>query len=152
VDGKTWADSRSTLIRQLAVASIAGQLSWQHYAHGWTYFFGGTAILLSVFAMAWRFHGDRRWGRSDLLALGSGLLGLPIFAALFIVTGDEPGGHYGLVQRLSLTAGGIWVLALTIGLLAIDGRGRDPAFRLVEWIRGLPGGQLVVQPGSGLDG
>lgn len=58
-------------------------------------------------------------------------------------------GSHGLVQRLSLAAGGIWVLALTIGLLAIHGRGRDPAVRFVEWIRTLPGGQLVVQPGSG---
>jgi hypothetical protein len=41
------------------------------------------------------------------------------------------------------------VLALTIGLLAIYGRDREPAVRLVKWIRGLPGGGLIVLPGSG---
>lgn len=41
------------------------------------------------------------------------------------------------------------VAALTIGLLAIYGRSRDPAVRFVEWIRALPDGHLVVRPGSG---
>ena len=98
--------------------------------------------------MAWRFHGDRRWGRADLIAASSGLLGIVIFGGLFFVTDDRMGGHYGFVQRLSLAAGGIWVAALAIGLLAIHGRARDPAVRLVEWIRTLPGGDLVVVPRS----
>jgi Protein of unknown function (DUF998) len=143
-------DCRPTIDAGCRARELAGELSWRHYAHGWAYFLGGIAILLSVFAMAWRFRGEERWGRSDLLALGSGLIGLPIFAALYILTGDEPHGHYGLVQRLSLSAGGIWVLALAVGLLAIYGRDRDPAVRFVEWIRTLPGGELVVRPGSGL--
>ncbi len=44
------------------------------------------ALLLSVFAMAWRFRGDSRWGRADLLAAGAGLLGIVIFAGLFFNT------------------------------------------------------------------
>jgi len=121
-------------------------------AHGWAYFLGAIALLLSVFAMAWRFRGDRRWGWADLLALWSGLLGLAIFAGLFFLTGNEMHGHYVLVQRLALAAGGIWVLALTVALLAIYGSDRDPAVRLLNWIRTLPGGQLVVRPGSGREG
>ena len=144
------ADCRWSIDVGCRAREEAGNVSWQHVAHGWAYFLGAVALQLSVFAMAWRFRGDRRWGRSDLLALGAGLLGLAIFGGLFFAAGNEPGGHYGLVQRLSLAAGGIWVAALAIGLLAIYGRGRDPAVRLVEWIRQLPGGRLIVRPGSGL--
>ena len=146
------ADCRWSIDAYCRAREAAGQVSWQHVAHSWAYFLGAIAILLSVFAMAWRFRGDRRWGRADLLALGSALLGLAIFAVLFFTAGNEPRGHYGLVQRLSLAAGGLWVFALTIGLLAIYGRHRDAAFRFVEWIRkAVPGGHLVVLPGSGLD-
>jgi hypothetical protein len=145
------ADCRWTIDAGCHAREVAGRVSWQHVAHGWTYFLGGIAIELSVFAMAWRFRDDHRWGRADLLALASSLLGLVVFGGLFFATGNEMHGHYGLVQRLSLAAGGIWVLALAISLLAIYGRRRDPAFRFVEWIRGLPGGWLVVVPGSGLD-
>lgn len=144
------ADCRWTIDPGCHAREQAGQVSWQHVAHGWTYFIGAIAILLSVFAMAWRFHGDRRWGRADLLAVASGLLGLAIFGGLFFATGNEMHGHYGLVQRLALAAGGIWVLALTIALLAIYGRSGDLAVRFVDWIRTLPGGHLVVRPGSGL--
>jgi hypothetical protein len=142
------ADCRTTIDAGCEARETAGEVSWQHVAHSWAYFLGSIAILLSVFAMAWRFHGDRRWGRADLLAAWSGVLGIAIFGGLFFVTDDRMGGHYGLVQRLSLAAGGIWVGALAIGLLAIHGRARDPAVRLVEWIRTLPGGELVVAPGS----
>lgn len=145
------ADCRRTIDAGCHAREVAGQVSWQHVAHGWTYFLGAVMLELSVFAMAWRFRRDGRWGRADLLALGSGVFGLAIFTGLFFTTGKEAHGHYGLVQRLTLTAGGIWVLALTIGLLAIYGRRRDPAFRFVEWIRSLPGGRLAVVPGSGLD-
>lgn len=99
--------------------------------------------------MAWRFHGDRRWGRADLLAAWSGVHGIVIFGGLFFVTDDTMGGHYGLVQRLSLAAGGIWAAALAVGLLAIRGRAGDPAVRFVDWLRRQPGGKLVVVPGSG---
>lgn len=145
------ADCRWTIDPGCRAREEAGHVSWQHLAHGWTYFLGAIVILLSVFAMAWRFRGDRRWGRADLLAAGSGLLGLAIFGALFFATVNEMHGHYGLVQRLALAAGGLWVFALAIGLLAIYGRSDDPAFRFVESIRRLPAGHLVVRPGSGLD-
>jgi hypothetical protein len=146
------ADCQTTIDAACHARDVAGELSWRHVAHGWTYFFGAIALLLSVFAMAWRFHGDERWGRADLLALASGLLGLAIFGGLFYVTGNDPRGHYGLVQRLALAAGGIWVLALTVALLAIYGRDGAPAVRLVEAIRRLPRGEMVVRPHSGAAG
>ena len=129
---------------------MAGELSWRHYAHGLAYFFGAVALQLSVFAMAWRFRGDSRWGRSDLLAFYGGLIGLAIFSFLFFATENKVNGHYGIVQRLTLTAAMVWVGTLTVGLLAIHGRARDPAVRLVEWVRELPIGRLFVQPGSGI--
>ncbi len=143
------ASCRPTIDAGCRARELASDVPWTHIAHGWTYFFGAIAIQLSVFAMAWRMRGGRRWERADLLSLGSGLLGLFIFTGLFFATSDEPHGHYGLVQRLALAAGGLWVFALSIALLAIYGHSRDPAFRCVEWLRGLPGGQLVVRPGSG---
>ncbi|HYJ00022.1 MAG TPA: DUF998 domain-containing protein [Thermoleophilaceae bacterium] len=144
------ADCRPNIDAGCLAREQAGDVSWQHVAHGWTYFVGAVALALSLLAMAWRFHGDARWGRVDLLALAAGLLGLAVVGGLFFATDDGTGAHYGLVQRVALAGGGFWVGSLTIGLLAIHGRGRDPAVRLMEWIRGLPGGQLVVRPGSGL--
>lgn len=128
---------------------MAGELSWQHYSHGITYFFGAIALLASVFAMAWHFHGDERWGRADLLALGSGLLGIAVFGVLFFLIGNEVNGQHGLVQRIALAAGGIWVLALAVALLAIHGRPGEPAYRLLERACTLPGGHLIPVPGSG---
>ncbi|HWB70011.1 MAG TPA: DUF998 domain-containing protein [Solirubrobacterales bacterium] len=143
------ADCRWTIDSGCRAREMAGELSWRHYAHGWSYFIGAILLGLSVFAMAWRFRGDGRWGRADLLALASGLLGTAIFGGLFFVAENTPGGHYGLVQRLCLAAGGIWVAALSIGLLAIYGHRGELAVRLVEWLRRLPGGRLIVRPGSG---
>lgn len=128
------ADCRWTIDASCRAREMAGELSWQHYAHGITYFFGAIALQLSVFAMAWRMHGDERWGRFDLFALCAGPLGLLIFGGLFFVAGNEPGGHYGLVQRFALAAGGFWILTLTVGLLIVRGdleklRGLVPATR-----------------------
>ncbi len=120
------AECRWSIDATCRAREAAGELHWQHYAHGITYFLGAIALLASVFAMAWRFRGDPRWGRSDALTLGSGLLGIAIFAVLFFLVGNEVNGHYGLVQRLALAAGGIWVLALTVALLAIHGRPGEP--------------------------
>jgi Protein of unknown function (DUF998) len=144
-------DCRPTIDPGCRAHELAGQLSWQHYAHGWIYVIGADALLLSIFAMAWRFRGDARWGRADLLALGAGVFGVAISAVLFFATGDDSHGHYGLVQRLALTAAGLWVAALTVGLLAIYGGPRDSAARFIGWVRTLPGGQLVVRPSSALD-
>ncbi len=69
--------------------------------------------------MAWRFHGDERWGRLDLFALVGGVLGTLIVGGLFLLGSNEPGGHYGLVQRFALAAGGFWILVLTVGLLVV---------------------------------
>jgi hypothetical protein len=119
------ADCRWTIDATCRAREMAGELSWQHYAHGITYFFGAIALMLSVFAMAWRFHGDRRWGRLDLFALGGGVLGTLIVGGLFLLGSNEPGGDYGLVQRFALTAGGLWILVLTVGLLVVyDSSGR----------------------------
>jgi hypothetical protein len=113
------ADCQATIDAACHAREVAGELSWRDAAHGWTYFLGAIALQLSVFAMAWRFHGDRRWGRFDLFALGAGAGGLLIFGGLFFVTGNDPGGHYGLVQRFALAAGGFWVLLLSLGLLVV---------------------------------
>jgi hypothetical protein len=118
------ADCRWTIDASCRAREMSGELSWQHYAHGITYFLGAIALQLSVFAMAWRFRGDERWGRFDLFALCAGALGLLIFGGLFLVAGNEPGGHYGLVQRFALAAGGFWILTLTVGLLVVR---RGPA-------------------------
>jgi hypothetical protein len=117
------ADCRWTIDATCRARETAGELSWQHYAHGITYFYGAVALLLSVFAMAWRFHGDERWGRFDRFALAGGLLGLLIVGGLFLVAGNEPGGHYGLAQRFALSAAGFWILALTVGLLVVHRNG-----------------------------
>lgn len=145
------ADCRTTIDVGCYAREEAGDVSWQHVAHGWTYFFGAIALQLSVFAMAWRFRGDRRWGRADLLAFGGGVLGLAIFSGLFFITGPATGmeGHHGLDQRLALGAAGFWVAALASGLLAIHGRPGDLAVRFVAWLRTLPGGHLLPEPSSG---
>jgi hypothetical protein len=145
------ADCRWTIDAGCRARELAGDVSWQHIAHGWTYFLGAIALQLSVFAMAWRFRGDRRWGSSDLLAFWGGLIGLVFFSALFFATGKGMHADYGLVQRLTLGAAGFWVGALAVGLLAIYGRAGEPAVRLVEWIRTLPVGKLFVNPGSGVE-
>jgi hypothetical protein len=115
------ADCRWTIDATCRAREMAGQLSWQHYAHGITYFYGAVALMLSVFAMAWRFHGDERWGRFDRFALIGGLLGVLIVGGLFFVAGNEPGGDYGLIQRFALAAGGFWIGVLTVGLLIVRG-------------------------------
>ncbi|HEU4736004.1 MAG TPA: DUF998 domain-containing protein [Solirubrobacterales bacterium] len=115
------ADCRWSIDANCRAQELAGQLSWRHYAHGWSYFLGAVALQLSVFALAWRFHGDERWGRFDLFALLAGLAGLLVFGGLFFLSGNEPGGHYGLVQRFALAAGGVWVGLLTLGLLVVSG-------------------------------
>jgi hypothetical protein len=115
------ADCRKTIDPGCRARELAGEVSWRHLAHGWTYLLGAIFLLLSVFAMAWRFRGDPRWGRADLLALGAGTFGLFVFGTLFFAT-DDGGGYLGLVQRLSLGAGAIWVGALALGLLTVHGR------------------------------
>jgi hypothetical protein len=70
------ADCRWTIDATCRARETAGELSWQHYAHGITYFYGAVALMLSVFAMAWRFHGDERSGDASISspwpAAGSG--------------------------------------------------------------------------------
>jgi hypothetical membrane protein len=113
------ADCRRTIDPGCHARELAGEVSWHHVAHGWTFVFGVFALGLSVFAMAWRFHGDERWGRADQLALGAGAIGVGIVTALLFLVDHEAGGHYGLFQRLALGAGAVWVLALCGGLLYV---------------------------------
>jgi hypothetical membrane protein len=143
------ADCRWSIDATCRAREMAGELSWHHYAHGITYFLGAIALLASVFAMAWRFRGDPRWGRADLLAIGSGVFGIAVFGVLFFAIGNEVNGQYGMVQRIALAAGGIWVLALTVALLAIHGRPGEPAYRFVAWAGGLLGNDLAPTPGAG---
>lgn len=118
------ADCRRTIDPGCRARELAGEVSWHHVAHGWAYFDGAVALALSVFVMAWRFHGDESWGRADLLALGCGLIAAAVIAVLFFLTDHEATGSYGLVQRLSLGAGAVWVLALCAGLLYVHRRDR----------------------------
>jgi hypothetical membrane protein len=117
------ADCRETIDTGCHARELAGEVPWQHLAHGWTYFLGAIALLLSVFAMAWRFRGDSRWGRADLLALVAGLLAIVIFGGLFFATSNA-GGHYGLVQRFALVSAIAWVGALALALLDLYGQRR----------------------------
>jgi hypothetical protein len=114
------ADCRETIDAGCHARELAGEVSWQHVAHGWTYFLGAIALLLSVFAMAWRFRGDPRWGRADLLALVGGILAIAIFGGLFFATSNA-GGHYGLVQRFALVSAVAWIGALALALLDLYG-------------------------------
>lgn len=128
------ADCQGTIDPACHARDLAGEVSWRDTAHGLSYRLGAIALLLSVFAMAWRFRGDARWGRLDLFALFAGIAGLVIVGGLFFLTGNEPGGHYGLTQRLALAAGGFWVLLLSAGLLVVHGGASwltslDPATR-----------------------
>lgn len=127
------ADCRETIDAGCHAREVAGEVSWRHVAHGWAYFLGAIALLLSVFAMAWRFRGDRRWllGRADSpwagadrLSFALGVLAIVFFAGLFFVAGNEPDGHYGLVQRLALAAGTAWIAMLALALLDLYGRRR----------------------------
>lgn len=118
------ADCRETIDAGCHARELAGDVSWRHVAHGWAYFDGACALLLSAFAMAWRFHGDERWRRADLLAFAAGISAIAIFSGLFFLTGNDAEGHYGLVQRLALAAGIGWIAALALGLLDLHGRRR----------------------------
>jgi uncharacterized protein DUF998 len=111
------ADCRETIDAGCHAREAAGEVSWRHVAHGWAYFIGAVALLLSVFAMAWRFHGDPRWRRADLLALAGGLFAIAIVGGLFLAIDNAPEGHYGIAQRLALSGAAVWVGALTLGLL-----------------------------------
>jgi hypothetical membrane protein len=127
------ADCRETIDAGCHAREVAGEVSWRHVAHGWAYFLGAIALALSVFAMSWRFHGDSRWrlgastspwAGADRLALALGVLAIVFFAVLFFITGNEPEGHYGLVQRLALLSGMSWIAVLALALLDLYGRQR----------------------------
>lgn len=118
------ADCRETIDAGCHAREVAGEVSWRQVAHGWAYFLGAIALLLSVFAMAWRFRGDPRWGRADLLALAGGICAIVIVGGLFFAVGNAPEGHYGIAQRFALAAAGAWVSALALSLLDLYGWGR----------------------------
>lgn len=72
--------------------------------------------------MAWRFRGDPRRGKADVLAFGAGIVAIVIFSALFFFTGKGLGGHYGLAQRFALVSAIVWIGALALALLDLYGR------------------------------
>jgi hypothetical protein len=74
--------------------------------------------------MAWRFRGDPRWGRADVLAFGAGIVAIVIFSGLFFFTGKGFESHYGLAQRFALVAAIAWLGALALALLDLYGRRR----------------------------
>jgi hypothetical protein len=119
------ADCRDTIDAGCEARELAGQLSWRHEAHSLAYVIGADALLLSVFAMAWRFWGDerwrfwgeRRWGRADLLTLAGAAIGVAIVVGLFSLAEHGSDASYDLIQRLALGAGAFWVAALAAGLL-----------------------------------
>lgn len=115
------SDCRTTIDVWCEAQELTGDLSWRHYAHIWAYFLGSVSLLLSVFAMAWRFRGDRRWGAFAPLTLLAAPIAVAIVVGLFLVAGGDGAGdgHYGLAQRFALAAGGFWVAALSVGLLAL---------------------------------
>ena len=113
-------DCRSSIDLGCNAREAIGHVSWQHVAHESAFILGAVAVQLSVFAMAWRFHGDRRWGSADRLALGAGLLGLLAFGLPFTLVSDDPHDLYGLAQRLTLAAGAAWIVALAVGLLVVN--------------------------------
>jgi hypothetical protein len=118
------ADCRETIDAGCHAREAAGQVSWRHVAHGWAYFLGAISLLLSVFAMAWRFQGDPHWKRADRLALAGGICAIAIVGGLFLAIDNAPEGHYGMAQRFALVGAGAWVGALTLGLLDLYGRRR----------------------------
>ncbi|MET0306689.1 MAG: DUF998 domain-containing protein, partial [Solirubrobacterales bacterium] len=127
------ADCRETIDAGCHAREVAGAVSWRHIAHGWAYFLGAIALALSVFAMSWRFQGDRRWrlgdsnspwAGADRLTLALGMLAIAFFTGLFFVAGNEPEGHYGLVQRLALVSSMAWIAMLALALLDLYGKRR----------------------------
>lgn len=127
------AECRDTIDAGCEARELAGQVSWQHEAHGWAYVIGADALLLSVFAMAWRFWGDERWrfggdarwGRADLLTLAAAAIGLAIIVGLFSLAENGADASYGLIQRLALAAGAFWVAVLAGGLLYVHREDRE---------------------------
>jgi len=134
------ADCRPTMEAWCEAKELAGDLSWRHYAHSWAYLLGSLSLLLSVFAMAWRFRGDRRWGAFAPLTLLAGLIAVAIVVGLFFVAGESDAGEgsYGLAQRFALGAGGFWVAALSVGLLilrpggGVGGESTEPTTRAAQ--------------------
>ena len=121
------AECRDTIDAGCEAREQAGNLSWRHYAHSWAYVIGADALLLSVFAMAWRFRGDERWGPAALLTVGAAAIGVAIVVGLFFLADHGTDASYGLIQRLALGAGAFWVAALAGGLLYLhnDRQGDD---------------------------
>lgn len=127
------AECRDTIDAGCEARELTGQVSWRHEAHSWAYVIGADALMLSVFAMAWRFWGDERWrfrgnvrwGRADLLTLGAAAIGLVIIVGLFFLAENGAEASYGLIQRLALAAGAFWVAALALGLLYLHRDDRE---------------------------
>ncbi len=119
------AECRDTIDAGCEARELAGQVGWRHEAHSWAYVIGADALLLSVFAMAWRFWGDERWrfggearwGRADLLTLAAAAIGVVIIVGLFSLAEHGAEANYGLIQRLALAAGAFWVAVLALGRL-----------------------------------
>lgn len=112
----------------------AGDLSWQTYAHGYTFLGLLLALPLTPFALAWAL-----WPRlAGRLALAAGVLGLALAAGSLLA--DSAGAPSGLVQRLGFAAIQEWAVLVAIGLLVWNhGRPRRP-------VTGAPTGEAGLAP------
>jgi hypothetical protein len=90
----------------------AGELSWHHGAHLWVGLVFDLAFVATPFAIA-----RSLWPRpTGQLALGSGVTGLVILAAVLTIERPET-ATAGLVQRLGFGIACLWVLIVAVGVL-----------------------------------
>ncbi|MEA2450992.1 MAG: hypothetical protein QOG63_2924 [Thermoleophilaceae bacterium] len=91
---------------------LAGDLSWQHYAHGWSSLAEQLLIMLTPFAVA-----RALWpGTAAAVALAAGAAGLAIAVASVVAYFAE-GAADGLIQRADLAVVHVWVAIVAIGVL-----------------------------------
>jgi len=118
MNGFIWpVDCRGTIDAMCEARELRGDVSWQHVAHKHAFFRGSAALFISVFAMAWRFHGDPKWRQAWFATLAAGLLSVVMLIVAFHFFREDPHNRFGLVQRIGLAAGGAWIIGLSLGLL-----------------------------------
>jgi hypothetical protein len=121
MNGFIWpVDCRGTIDATCEARELRGDVSWQHVAHKHAFFVGSAALLVSVFAMAWRFHGDPKWRQAWLGTLAAGLLSVALLMIAFHFFREDPHNRFGVVQRIGLAGGGTWIIGLSLALLHLS--------------------------------